>query len=111
MTEGSEEEDRGNSFNHMSAKRPSRLAVTVAIALSSASGVGSRSPALVRGTRAPAVRLNGLSHAREEVVDDDEERGGGAAVPTSAAPVFHARSWRTIDPPTQYAEKYSLLHR
>ena len=37
------EEDRGNSFNHMSAKRPSRLAVTVAIALSSASGVGSRS--------------------------------------------------------------------
>ena len=41
----------------MSAKRPSRLAVTVAIALSSASGVGSRSPALVRGTLAPAVRL------------------------------------------------------
>ena len=31
--------------------------MTVAIALSSASGVGSRSPALVRGTRAPAVRL------------------------------------------------------
>ena len=51
------EEDRGNSFNHKSAKRPSRLAVTVAIALSSASGVGSRSPALIRGTLAPAVRL------------------------------------------------------
>ena len=51
------EEDRGNSFNHMSAKRPSRLAVTNAIALSSASGVGSRSPALIRGTLAPAVRL------------------------------------------------------
>ena len=52
-----EEEDRGNLFNHMSAKRPSRLAVTVAIALSSASGVGSRSTALIRGTRASAVCL------------------------------------------------------
>ena len=56
-------------------------------------------------------QLRGERAAREEVVDDDEERGGGEAVPASAAPVFHARSWRTIDPPTQYAEKYSLLHR
>ena len=44
-------------MNHMSGHRPSRLAVTNAIALSSASGVGSRSPALIRGTRAPAVCL------------------------------------------------------
>eukprot|EP01046_Picozoa_sp_COSAG06_P079541 COSAG06_NODE_26966_length_601_cov_0.568317_1_plen_66_part_10 len=44
-------------MNHMSGHRPSRLAVTNAIALSSASGVGSRSPALIRGTLAPAVRL------------------------------------------------------
>jgi hypothetical protein len=40
----------------MTGQRPSRLAVAVAIALSSASGVGSRSPALVRGTpSAPAT--------------------------------------------------------
>ena len=44
-------------MNHMSGHRPSRLALTNAIALSSASGVGSRSPALIRGTRAPAVCL------------------------------------------------------
>ena len=46
--------------------------------------------------------------AREDVVDD-EESGGGATPPASAAPVLHARSWRTIAPPTQYAEKYSLF--
>jgi hypothetical protein len=34
---------------------------------------------------------------------------GGATPPASAAPVLHARSWRTIAPPTQYAEKYSLF--
>ena len=49
-----EEEDRGNSSNHEAGQRPSRLAMAVAIALSSASGVGSRSPALVRGTLVPA---------------------------------------------------------
>jgi hypothetical protein len=46
--------------------------------------------------------------AREDVLDD-EESGGGATPPASAAPVFHARSWRTIAPPTQYAEKHSLF--
>ena len=48
--------------------------------------------------------------AREDVVDD-EESGGGATPPASAAPVFHARSWRTIAPPTQYAgkSKYNLF--
>ena len=44
-------------MNHETGQTPSRLAARVAAALSSASGVGSRSPALVRGTLAPAVRL------------------------------------------------------
>ena len=67
--------------------------MTVAIALSSASGVGSRSPALIRGTRASAVRLAqhlGVAPLKSEAY------GKRGILSRAAAPTTHRQHFAFI---------------